>query len=179
MPPCEHPAHQYQNGERIGLERFGGAFFQRVEYVLGLQRRKQNARIAADDAQQRVVILALPVSGNGMEILPVLLIPEAEALPIEPLCFSFHCQEATFGALLHHGVKAIGHTVRQVRDKGVLLRQHRENLPRVPVACDALRHFNGKFISKSHDSEKLPLFFRKGIDHGGGKGGVDVRIAAG
>ena len=54
-------------------------------------------------------------------------------------------------------------------DKGVLLRQHRENLPRVPVACDALRHFNGKFISKSHDSEKLPLFFRKGIDHGGGK----------
>ena len=108
----------------------------------------------------------------------MLFIPQTEALPIKPLAFRRHRQKTALGALLHHVVKAIGRTVRQARDKGVLLRQRRENLPRVPVACDALRHFDGEFVSKTHDCQKLPLRFRQRIDHGGGKGGVDVGMAA-
>ena len=109
----------------------------------------------------------------------MLFIPQSEALPIEPLCFSFHCQEAALGALLHHVVEAIGRAVRQSRDKGILLGQQGENLPRIRIACDILRHFDGKFVGKPHDRQKLPLLFRQRIDHGGGKGGVDVRVAAG
>ena len=109
----------------------------------------------------------------------MLLIPQAEALPIALLRFRRHRLKAALGALLHHVVEAIGSAVRQVRDKGVLLRQRRENLPRVPVACDALRHFDGEFIGKPHDRQKLPLRFRQRIDHGGGKGGVNVGMAAG
>ena len=131
------------------------------------------------ETQQRVIILAPAVGGDGVEILPVLLIPQAEALPIELLRFSLHRQKAALGALLHHVVEAIGHTVRQARDKGVLRSQHGENLLSVRVACDTLRHFGAKFIGKPHDRQKLPLFFRQRIDHGGGKGGIDVGIAAG
>ena len=114
-----------------------------------------------------------------MEILPVLFIPETKTLPIELLRFRLHRQKTPLGALLHHVVEAIGRAVRQARDKGVLRSQHGENLPSVRVACDTLRHFDGKFIGKSHDRQKLPLFFRQRIDHGGGKGGIDVGIAAG
>ena len=179
LPPCEHAAHQHQNGEGVGLERFGGAFVQRFQYVLRLERGEQNARIAADDAQQRVVIFTLPVGGDGMEILPVLLIPQAEALPIELLRFRRHRKKAALGALLHHVVEAIGHAVRQTRNKGVLLGQQGENLPRVRITRDMLRHFGAKFIGKPHDRQKLPLFLRQWVDHGGGKGGVDVRMTAG
>ena len=179
LPPGEHPAHQHQNGKGVGLQRFGGAVVQRRQHVLRLQRRQQDARIAADDPQQRIIIPALPVSGEGVEILPVLLIPQAEALPTEPLRFRRHRQKAALGTLLHHVVEAIGSAVLQARDKGVLLRQRREDLPRVPIACDILRHFDGKFIGKPHDRQKRPLLFRQRIDHGGGKGGVDVGMAAG
>ena len=179
LPPGEHPAHQHQNGKWISLQRFGGALVQRRQHILRLQRRQQDARIAADDPQQRVVIPALPVSGEGVEILPVLLIPQTEALPIALLRFRRHRLKAALGTLLHHVVEAIGSAVRQARDKGVLLRQRREDLPRVPIACDILRHFDGEFIGKPHDRQKRPLLFRQRIDHGGGKGGVDVGMAAG
>ena len=109
----------------------------------------------------------------------MLLIPQTEALPIALLRFRRHRLKAALGTLLHHVVEAIGSAVRQARDKGVLLRQCREDLPRVPIACDILRHFDGKFIGKPHDRQKLPLRFRQRIDHGGGKGGVDVGMAAG
>ena len=113
-----------------------------------------------------------------MKILLMFFIPETEPLPIAFLRFCFHRQKAALCALLHHVVEAIGRAVRQARDKGVLRSQHGENLPSVRVACDTLRHFDGKFIGKSHDRQKLPLFFRQRIDHGGGKGGIDVGIAA-
>ena len=174
LPPCEHPAHQHQNGKGIGLQRFGG-----VQHNRGLQRRQQDARIAADDAQQRVVILTFLIGGDGVEILPVLLIPEAKAFPIEPLRLLRHRQEAALGARLHHVVEAIGHAIRQACDKGVLLGQHGEKLLRVRIACDSLCHFDGKLVGKSHDGEKLPLFFRQRIDHGSGEGGIDVGMAAG
>ena len=86
----------------VGLQRFGGAVIQRVQHVLGLQRCQQDARIAANDPQQRIVVFAFAIGCNGMEILPVLFIPEAEALPLEPLAFRRHRQKAAFGALLHH-----------------------------------------------------------------------------
>ena len=114
-----------------------------------------------------------------MEILPVLLMPQAEALPIEPLRFGIQPEKTPLGARLHHVVKAIGHAVRQPRDKGVLLGQQGEDLPRVRVTGDTLGHLNGKFIGQSHDRQKLPLLFRQRIDHGGGEGGVDVGVAAG
>ena len=179
LPPCEHPAHQHQNGKGIGLQRFGGAFVQCVQHNRGLQRRQQDARIAADDAQQRVVILTFLIGGDGVEILPVLLIPEAKAFPIEPLRLLRHRQEAALGARLHHVVEAIGHAIRQACDKGVLLGQHGEKLLRVRIACDSLCHFDGKLVGKSHDGEKLPLLFRRRIDHGSGEGGIDVGMAAG
>ena len=179
LPPGEHPAHQHQNGKGVGLQCFGGTLVQRRQHILRLQRRQQDARIAADDPQQRVVIPALPVSGEGVEILPVLLIPQTEALPIALLRFRRHRLKAALGTLLHHVVEAIGSAVLQARDKGVLLRQRRENLPRVPIAYDILRHFDGEFIGKPHDCQKRPLLFRQRIDHGGGKGGVDVGMAAG
>ena len=179
LPPGEHPAHQHQNGKGVCLQRFGGAVIQRVQHVLRLQRCQQDARIAADDPQQRIIIPALPVSGEGVEILPVLLIPQAEALPIALLRFHRHRLKAALCTLLHHVVEAIGSAVLQARDKGVLLRQRREDLPRVPIACDILRHFDGEFIGKPHDRQKRPLRFRQRIDHGGGKGGVDVGMAAG
>ena len=76
-------------------------------------------------------------------------------------------------------MEAIGRAVRQARDKGVLLSQHGEYLSRILIACDTLSHLHSKFVGKSHDRQKLPLFFRQRIDHGGGKSGVDVGIAAG
>ena len=75
-----------------------------------------------------------------MEILSVLLVPQAEALPIEPLRFRRHRQKAALGTLLHHVMEAVSRAVRQACDKGVLLRQRRKNLPGVRVACDVLRH---------------------------------------
>ncbi len=71
-----------------------------------------------------------------MEILPVLFIPQSEALPIESAVFQPSLQEAALGALLHHVVEAIGRAIRQSRDKGILLGQHGENLSRIRIACD-------------------------------------------
>lgn len=82
--------------------------------------------------QQRIIIPALPVSGEGVEILPVLLIPQAEALPIALLRFHRHRLKAALCTLLHHVVEAIGSAVLQARDKGVLLRQRREDRPASP-----------------------------------------------
>ena len=76
-------------------------------------------------------------------------------------------------------VEAIGRPIRQARDEGVLLCEPGEDLPRVRIARDILRHLHGKLIGKPHNRQKLPLLFRQRIDHGGGKGGVDVGMAAG
>ena len=179
LPPCEHPAHQHQYGKGISLERFGRTFVQRLKYILRLQRCQQDARIAADDPQQRSVVFAPPVGGDGVQILFVLLIPAAEALPIQPLRFRLHRQKAPLGARFHHMVEAIGRPIRQARDEGVLLCEAGEDLPRVRIARDILRHLHGKLIGKPHNRQKLPLLFRQRIDHGGGKGGINVGMAAG
>lgn len=76
-------------------------------------------------------------------------------------------------------MEAIGRTIRQTRDKGVLLSQHGEDLRRIRIPCDTLRHLDGKLIGKAHYRQKLPLLFRQRIDHSGGKSGVDVGIPAG
>ena len=179
LPPCEHPAHQHQYGKGISLERFGRTFVQRLKYILRLQRCQQDARIAADDPQQRSVVFAPPVGGDGVQILFVLLIPAAEALPIQPLRFRLHRQKAPLGARFHHMVEAIGRSIRQARDEGVLLCEPGEDLPRVRIARDILRHLHGKLIGKPHNRQKLPLLFRQRIDHGSGKGGINVGMAAG
>ena len=114
-----------------------------------------------------------------MKILSLVFIPLPETLPIEFLRFRLHLVKAPFGTFLHHVMKAIGHAIRQTRDKGVLLGQHGEDLRRIRIPCDILRHFDGKLIGKAHYRQKLPLPFRQRIDHSGGKSSVDVRVSAG
>ena len=114
-----------------------------------------------------------------MKILSLVFIPLPETLPIELLCFRLHLVKAPFCTFLHHVMEAIGHAIRQTRDEGVLLGQHGKDLRRVRIPCDTLRHFDGKLIGKTHYRQKLPLLFRKRIDHSGGKSGVDIGVPAG
>lgn len=179
LPPCEHPPHQDQNSKGIGFQCLGGAFVYGVQHILRLQRSQQNACITANDPQQRMVVLTFSVGSNSVKILSLVFIPLPETLPIELLRFHLHLVKAPFGTFLHHVMKAIGHAIRQTRDKGVLLGQHGEDLRRIRIPCDILRHFDGKLIGKAHYRQKLPLPFRQRINHSGGKSSVDVGISAG
>lgn len=129
------------------------------------------------NAQSGIVISALPIGGHGLNVLPVLLIPRAQTLAATHLRRLGQCQKGLLGAFLHHVVKAIGHAIRQAGDKGVLSGQRGEQLIRVGIPGDKAGHLHGKLIGQTHDRQKLPLFFRQRIDHGGGEGGVDVGIA--
>ena len=129
------------------------------------------------NAQSGIVISALPIGRHGLNVLPVLLIPRAQTLATARLHRLGQCQKGMLDAFLHHVVKAIGHAIRQAGDKGVLSGQRGEQLIRVGIPGDKAGHLHGKLIGQTHDRQKLPLFFRQRIDHGGGEGGVDVGIA--
>ena len=76
-------------------------------------------------------------------------------------------------------VEAIGLTVRQAADEGVLLGQRGKELFGVRVPGDEARHLGGKLVREAHHREKLALPPRQRIDHSGGEHAVDVRALVG
>ncbi len=161
----------------MGLQRFRRTLLQRLQHGDRIQRGKQNAGVLLHHPEQRVIIPGRPVGGDGVEMLPMRLIPCAEALPISRLAGLrklLECAERTF---LHHVVKAIGRAVRQTLDKGVLSGQRIQQRFRAVVLHDEPGHFHGELVGKPHNGQKLPLLFREGVDHGGGKDGGNIGIA--
>ena len=112
-----------------------------------------------------------------MQVLPVLLVPRAEAAAAVVPALLRQGKEHAERALLHHMMKAVGHAVRQAPDEGVLSGQRGEKLCGVPGLHDILRHFDGKLVGEPHHREKLALLFGERVDHGGGKDGGDVGAA--
>jgi len=177
IPPVEHTAHQDKKRQRMRLQVGNGTHCHGVQYRLRVQGCEQDARVLFHNAQSGIVISALPIGRHGLNVLPVLLIPRAQTLAAAHLHRLGQCQKGLLGAFFHHVVKAIGHAIRQAGDKGVLSGQRGEQLIRVGIPGDKAGHLHGKLIGQTHDRQKLPLFFRQRIDHGGGEGGVDVGIA--
>ena len=158
------------------FQHFGRTFIQRFPYILSLQRRQQNTCVAANDPQQCIIIFALFISSDRVKILPMFFIPQAKALPIKLLHFCFHFQETALGTFFHHVVETIRRTVRQARNKGILLGQHRKHLPRIRITCDILCHFDRKFVGKPHNRQKLLLRSGQRINHSSGKCSINIRM---
>ena len=96
--------------------------------------------------------------------------------PIKLLHFCFHFQKTALGTFFHHVVETIRRTVRQARNKGILLGQHRKHLPRIRITCDILCHFDRKFVGKPHNRQKLLLRSGQRINHSSGKCSIDIRM---
>ena len=105
------------------LERFDRAVGDEVEHLLRAKRREQDARVALDDAQRRVVVFGKTVEFERMQILPMRFVPLAISIMVNCLPPRLHRVERALGAVLHHVVEAERHAVRQALDKGVLLGQ--------------------------------------------------------
>ena len=123
LPPGEHAAHQNEERKRVLLERFDRAVGDEVEHLLRAKRREQDARVALDDAQRRVVVFGKTVEFERMQILPMRFVPLAISIMVNCLPPRLHRVERALGAVLHHVVEAERHAVRQALDKGVLLGQ--------------------------------------------------------
>ena len=174
--PREHPPHQHEQRQRVRLKRIARARVQKRQHLLGAERREQDARVVLDYPQHRVVVLALPVGGERVQILPVRGVPRAVAAVIRAARLFRQRGERLLGADLHHVVEAVAHAVRQAGDKGILLREHGQEAIGVRVAGDKARHRRGELIRQPHDGQKRLLPGRERLDHGGGKHGVNVRV---
>ena len=155
--PREHPPHQHKQRQRVCLERAARARVQKRQHLLGAERREQDARIVLDHLQHRVIVLALPVGGQRVQILPVRGVPRAVAAVIRAARLLRQRGERLFGAGFHHVVEAVAHAVRQAGDEGVLLREHGQDAVGVRVAGDKARHRRGELIRQPHDGQKLLL----------------------
>ena len=68
-------------------------------------------------------------------------------------------------------MKPVGRAVRQTLDKRILPGQRGKQVPGVRVCHDELRHFDRKFVGKSHHRKEFPLFFGQRINHRSRKDG--------
>ena len=175
LPPGEHPAHQHQQGQRVLLQHVRRAVIQKCQHVRGLQGRQQDAGVEDDHPQQRVIAAASAIGGHGVKILAVRLVPDAAAIQIALLRLRRQGGKRPLGAVLHHVVEAVGHAVRQPPDKGVLLRQRRQQLGGFVIFRDEAGHLGGEFVGKAHYRQKLLLLRGQRVDHGGREHGIDVR----
>ena len=147
------------------------AFVQCCQHCLRVQRGKQNACILLQRAQHRIVIAVLPVLSHGMQIQPAILIPDAEPPAVDGLPLLRHGQEGVQRAFLHHVMKPVGRAIRQTLDKRILPGQRGKQVLGVRVCHDELRHFDRKFVGKSHHRKEFPLFFGQRINHRSRKDG--------
>ena len=85
LPPVEHAAHQNEERKRVLLERFDRAVGDEVEHLLRAKRREQDARVALDDAQRRVVVFGKTVEFERMQILPMRFVPLAISIMVNCL----------------------------------------------------------------------------------------------
>ena len=113
-----------------------------------------------------------------MEIPAAGFIPLSEPRVIYGLLLPVQRGKGALRAFLHHVVKPVCNAVLQTLDKGVLLCESGQDLLCVRVTGDEARHLHGKLIGKTHDRQKLPPLFRKRVDHGRRKGGIDVGMTA-
>ena len=111
-----------------------------------------------------------------MQIQPMILIPDAEPPAIDGLPLLRHGQEGVQRAFLHHVMKPVGRAVRQTLDKRILPGQRGKQVLGVRVCHDELRHFDRKFVGKSHHRKEFPLFFRQRINHRSRKDRGNIRI---
>ena len=179
VPPVEHAAHQHEQRRRMCLQRVLRAFVQKIQHVFRVERAEQDAGVLLHDAQQGMIIAALTIGVHGVQVLPVLLVPRAEAAAAVVPALLRQGEEHAERALLHHMMKAVGHAVREAPDEGVLSGQRGEKLCGVPDLHDILRHFDGKLVGEAHHREELALLFGERVDHGGGKDRGDVGAAVG
>ena len=178
IPPVEHAAHEHQQRRRVPLQRGNRALRQRFQHSIGGNRGQQNARVLLHHPQQRIVVAAAPVERHGVEIPAAGFIPLSEPRVIYGLLLPVQRGKGALRAFLHHVVKPVCNAVLQTLDKGVLLCEGGQDLLCVRVTGDEARHLHGKLIGKAHDRQKLPPLFRKRVDHGRRKGGIDVGMTA-
>lgn len=69
LPPGKHAPHQYEEREGMGFQCLRRASVQCLEDIRRLQGGEEDARIAADHAEQCVVVLALPIRRDGVDVL--------------------------------------------------------------------------------------------------------------
>ncbi len=161
------------------FQRAVRALLQKTQHLFRVERGEQDSCILLHDAQQRVIIAALPVGRHGVKILPMVFIPHAEALAVNALPLGRHLRKRALRAFLQHVVKAVGRAVRQALDKGVLSGEGGEQRLRAVVIRDGPRHLDGEFVGETHDREKFLLPLGEWVDHRGGEDGENIGIAVG
>ena len=176
LPPVEHTAHQHQNGKGVLLEGLHRAVPQPFQQFRRVKSGQQDPRIPFDDLQRRIVVFARLVGSQGVEILPLCLIPRPVPLPAGVPHFRCQPGKQPLGALLEHVMEPEGPSVRQTGHKGVLFGEGQQDLLCLRHPGHHLRHFHRELIRQPHHGKELPLLGRQVFQHRRREHGVDVRI---
>ena len=139
------------------LQRVLRAFVQKIQHVFRVERAEQDAGVLLHDAQQGVIIAALIIGLHGVQVLPVLLVPRAEAAAAVVPALLRQGKEHAERALLHHMMKAENTTVCKIADKGIFFCHRGKNIFCILHVCNCPCHLCGKFICQSHHCQKILL----------------------
>ena len=128
-----------------------------------------------DNSKCCIIVKSLVIGSKCLQKLSPGFIPLSVTIPEICLFFMGKHGKGTLCTFLHHMVKTEADSIGQRSDKSILSGHKGKNLSGFRIPCNKKSHLNGKFISKSHNSEKFLLRIRKRCDHGRGKHIIDIR----
>ena len=132
-----------------------------------------------DNSKCSIIVKSLVIGRKCLQKLSLGFIPLSVTIPKICLFFVGKHGKGALCTFLHHMVKTEADSIGQRSDKSILPGHKGKNLSGFRIPCNKKCHFNGKFICKSHNSEKFLLRIRKGCDHGRGKHIIDIRSMVG